>query len=357
MGDTNNMVFLDANTVYSYYGRKELGMNSTPVKEEALREFLNFRKDKSLPVSVLIEIITHFREKPEVLVNLIEFCVEKGILLYNNIPDYIVNPDSFNMLMLFKKNDMRVYAETILEKKIEIESKFTALFCMIIKELYAYYIFQYSKEFTAEQLINIYEFIANGNNPKYLITIIAKKLREGYKMHDEAKQLKEVFLEIIEDECSEIDMLYAMFSATIKDKKDILSEIQKGYTKRVQRVTQRENGTMKYIVDTLVKDKQFLHYSIERITGLLERGKYSLSQREYVKDVMFPAWLERGQKLQKNDIFDMLYWGCLDYNDKKEKNSILVDNNPYLITFDKRMKKYLASINPVNAKLSDTIQI
>ena len=76
------MIFLDANAFYSYYGRRKLEMTSSPVDETALRCFLDNREKKSLPTSVFMEIITHFREAPDILINLVKFREQKGLPLY-----------------------------------------------------------------------------------------------------------------------------------------------------------------------------------------------------------------------------------------------------------------------------------
>ena len=87
------MIFLDANAFYSYYGRSKLGMTSEPVDEERLKKYLEQQREKSLPTSVYIEIMTHFRNNPKVLQNLLEFRYAKGLPLFNNIPDYVVSED------------------------------------------------------------------------------------------------------------------------------------------------------------------------------------------------------------------------------------------------------------------------
>jgi hypothetical protein len=70
---------------------------------------------------------------------------------------------------------------------------------------------------------------------------------------------------------------------------------------------------------------------------------------------MFSAWFDRGQKLQKNDIFDMFCVGCLDYKDTTVPVCILVDRSSYLITVDKRMKAFIGSLKPANLALINSI--
>jgi len=68
------------------------------------------------------------------------------------------------------------------------------------------------------------------------------------------------------------------------------------------------------------------------------------------------AWLERGQKLIKNDIFDMLCVGVLDKTERNPSLSILVDQNSYLISFDETMMKFIRN-DSGNAKLLDRFMI
>ena len=60
--EDEKMIFLDANAFYSYYGRSKLGMTSEPVDEKRLKKYLDQQSEKSLPTSVYIEIMTHFRK-------------------------------------------------------------------------------------------------------------------------------------------------------------------------------------------------------------------------------------------------------------------------------------------------------
>lgn len=95
------MIFLDANAFYSYYGRSKLGMTLEPVDEERLKKYLEQQREKSLPTSVYIEIMTHFRNNPKVLQYLLEFRYAKGLPLFNNIPDYVVSEDEITSVKSF----------------------------------------------------------------------------------------------------------------------------------------------------------------------------------------------------------------------------------------------------------------
>lgn len=65
------------------------------------------------------------------------------------------------------------------------------------------------------------------------------------------------------------------------------------------------------------------------------------NQIAHLKDVMFSAWFERGQKLQKNDIFNMFCFGCLDSADKTKEKKHFSRLLSYIFCFDDRMKNYI----------------
>lgn len=87
-------------------------------------------------------------------------------------------------------------------------------------------------------------------------------------------------------------------------------------------------------------DSDFLKSAENEISDMFKRKGYSEHQAQYLK-MMLQAWLERGKKLVKNDIFDMLCVGVLDKIEYNPKLSILVNQCPYLISFDETMMKFI----------------
>lgn len=114
------MIFLDANAFYSYYGRSKLGMTSEPVDEKRLKKYLDQQSEKSLPTSVYIEIMTHFRNNPKVLQSLLEFRYAKGLPLFNNIPDYVVSEDEITSVAYMDQVALKNYADRLLKSKINV---------------------------------------------------------------------------------------------------------------------------------------------------------------------------------------------------------------------------------------------
>lgn len=67
---------------------------------------------------------------------------------------------------------------------------------------------------------------------------------------------------------------------------------------------------------------------------------------------MFTAWFDRGQKLKKNDIFDMMCAGCLGYvRPIRPGESVLTNTESYIISFDSTMEKYIDSVRIANTAI------
>ncbi len=140
-----------------------------------------------------------------------------------------------------------------------------------------------------------------------------------------------------------------------QDKEDIISIVQQTYQKVLKVVWMEIQGTMPCIVDTLATDQHFLDIAKVKVSEMFKKGKYSATQR-YLRDVMFTSWFERGKKLDKNDIFDMLCVGCLDHIDKTKNACVLIDASSYVLSFDTRMKNFIGTVKPENLRLIEKIQ-
>lgn len=353
------MLFLDANAFYSYYGRSRLGMASSPVNETALCHFLDGRNEKSLPTSVFMEIVTHYRDDPDTLMNLIRFRKQKELPLYNNIPDYCISTDEITAVSIAGKTGIQNYAKKILEEKIKIETRFTFLFYEITRDLYAHYKLEQNSKLTDEQKEKVLVFLARKDFKKHaekLESIFETTLRNGYETHKEQNILKNLYIKELNEACLIIDIMITGFSSAVQGDDDIIANLQMTYQEMTNKGLDGMNGTMPVIVDTLAKDNTFLQQAKAKVADMFKRGKYSPTQRVYLRDVMFTAWFDRGQKLQKNDIFDMFCVGCLDYVDPKETENILIDRTSYVISFDDRMKTFLGTVRPQNKALIESIK-
>ncbi len=353
------MYFLDANAFYSYFGRSNLEMTSSPVDENALTGYLDRQKEKSLPTSVFIEIITHFRNNSKLLKEILEFRMNKSLPLFNNIPNYVVDTDEITCVSKMDEKSLYSYAHELLRRKIEIESKFTLLFFEITRDLYAYYKLESATELSEGNKSSIINYIGRNGFKEYgniLEEKIQKELTTGYKDNKEQNVLKALYINELNEACLNIDMIVAGCVACKDENSNITECIKGSYQDIVSLGMDGKNGTMPCIVDTLATDVQFLNYAKQRIASMLKKGRYTDFQIAYLRDVMFTAWFNRGQKLQKNDIFDMFCVGCLDYKDTRQNECCLLDSSSYIISFDTRMKQYLGKVRPRNLQIIEKIQ-
>lgn len=347
------MIFLDANAFYSYYGRSKLGMTSEPVDEERLKKYLEQQREKSLPTSVYIEIMTHFRNNPKVLQNLLEFRYAKGLPLFNNIPDYVVSEDEITSVAYMDQAALKNYADRLLKSKIQIESKFTLLFFEITKDLYAHYKLEMTDGLSQKNKDAILGYIGRVAYKEYqnlLEERIKVELQSGYDENKEKKVLKDFYIQELNEACVLTNIIIQGCVACKQDKEDIISIVQQTYQKSIESGLDGNTGTMPCIVDTLATDQHFLDIAKVKVSEMFKKGKYSATQRRYLRDVMFTSWFERGKKLDKNDIFDMLCVGCLDHIDKTKNACVLIDASSYVAGRRTKMVQLVEITGVLNEK-------
>ena len=257
------------------------------------------------------------------------------------------------------KGDISSYAKIVLQKKIEIESKFTLLFYEITRDLYAYYKLESENEFSEENKDSLLSNISRDIYRQYGSSLeqeLISELTKGYDEKKEQKVLKEFYVRKLNEACLLIDVIIAGAKACKGEKSDLIKEMQDAYTHSVDLGMDGENGTMPNIVDTLSADKRFLDMAKRKIAAMFKKGHYSDTQVIYLRDVMFDAWFDRAQKLRKNDIFDMFCVGCLDCKNTEKLQCALIDNSSYLISFDSTMKDFIGHVKPKNLQLIENIK-
>ena len=244
--EDEKMIFLDANAFYSYYGRSKLGMTSEPVDEERLKKYLEQQSEKS-PTSVYIEIMTHFRNNPKVLQNLLEFRYAKGLPLFNNIPDYVVSEDEITSVAYMDQAALKNYADRLLKSKIQIESKFTLLFFEITKDLYAHYKLEMTDGLSQKNKDAILGYIGRVAYKEYqnlLEERIKVELQSGYDENKEKKVLKDFYIQELNEACVLTNIIIQGCVACKQDKEDIISIVQQTYQKSIESGLDGNTGTM-----------------------------------------------------------------------------------------------------------------
>ncbi len=74
------MIYLDANAFYWYYRRDKLPLypSKANIDPERLRTYLDGRTDKSVPASVFMELLVHFRDDPATIKKIVFLEKKKG---------------------------------------------------------------------------------------------------------------------------------------------------------------------------------------------------------------------------------------------------------------------------------------
>lgn len=349
------MYFLDANAWYWYFGRDKLGMKSSaPVDVMKLVKDMDLIQQKSIPVSVYIEVVTHFRDEPEKLQALLKQRFVKGLPVFNNIPDYILTPEELECTAIMGWEELKSYAYRMLEQKIDIEVRFIYLFLEIMRLLFLQFILDSRSELTANEKSAVLTWVGRNysiDSKDAKVKELKASLVHGYKIKDEQKVIKDKYIEMLNEECVFEQILVEGCVACKASNSDITAVIQKAYKKAVSSGLDGRDGTMKYIDSVLAQDASFLQVAKSKISAMFVKHHYTQAQSCYLRDIMFDAWMDRKQKLRKNDIFDMFCVGVLDYKDSVKPHNVLIDNTTYLVSFDKTMKDFIGEYSASSGKV------
>ncbi|MBE6572797.1 MAG: hypothetical protein E7652_00215 [Ruminococcaceae bacterium] len=351
------MVYLDANSFYWYIGRDKLGMGESVPKHhvELLRNYLDQQTNKSIPSSVLIEMIVHFRNQPKMIRTIIDFIQEKNLRILNNIQEYCYTNENFTLLSVMLEDDLKQYADTLLDKKIEIEVKHSCMFLTIISLIYAeYYINNFSNLKSVKNNVLTYLGKEMSNHLNEYQGQLTDSLKNGYVANKPEQYLKKEYIDLLVQNCIVFQMIIDTIVEYFNGEENLYDIMCQSA------MDARNNGfndskIMGIIVDALAEDSKFAEYAKNKIVSAFMRKGYSIHQAKYLK-LMLNAWLDRGQKLLKNDIFDMLCVRVLDKNEIDNSLSVLVDQSSYLISFDEMMMNFLSN-NPGNVRLMNNFLI
>lgn len=338
------MYFLDANALYWYFGREKLGLPTSisSIEQNAYRTALDKIQNKAIPSSVFMEFVVHFRNQPEHIREVTQFLKSRNIRLYNNFVFWSIGSDEF--MCYFTDNDEGIEqrADALLQTKIDIEARFTLIF---LKSVFLVYLDRYIE--TTSQDINktdavkhiVYKLyrLDNTDNQKTL-NEFKGALREGYSNGDEIQTLKEKYIERLSEECS-------IYRGIVVAVREFAQEGEKLYEKMKEEIDSiREQfmsqQVMQHIKNRVEFDQAFLAIAYKKIPEIFENNGLTHHQSLYLSE-MLSAWLDRGQKLRKNDIMDMFCFGVLDSDVKSSDDDELV-----LISFDDAMRNFLAKHNP-----------
>lgn len=341
------MIYLDANAVYWYHGRNTLHLpQSNPILDVSkLCKYLDSRTDLSLPSSVLMEIIVHFRDYPEDIKSILSFCEAKNIKVLNTLTDHIFTTDELTILnSLSSLQALKTFAYKLLDKKIEIEVRHAYVFLLTISLLYADYYLKSFPSLSDDTRGNVLHFLgidfSNEMKNDY-ISELTKALKDGYSDNNKSQQyLKKKYMELLVQNCAIFQMFIDAMVTFLRNEHEDLYTVMCNSAKKARNNGFDDEHIMKIVVDALANDSVFLQDAKTKIPAAFIKRGYTKHQAEYIK-ILLSAWLERGQKLRKNDIFDMLYVGSVDKKVTNSQMSIVVDQSSYLLSFDTAVLSFI----------------
>lgn len=340
------MIYLDANAVYWYHGRNTLHLpQSNPILDVSkLCKYLDSRTDLSLPSSVLMEIIVHFRDYPEDIKSILSFCEAKNIKVLNTLTDHIFTTDELTILnSLSSLQALKTFAYKLLDVKIEIEIRHAYVFLQTISLLYADYYLKSIPSLTDDTRGNVLHYLGidfSNEMKEDHTSQLTKSLKDGYADNNKSQQyLKKKYMELLVQNCVIFQMIIDTMTKFLENEQDLYT-VMCNSAQKARNSGFDEDHIMRIVVDALATDSTFLQEAKTRIPDIFREKGYTKHQAKYIKTLL-SAWLERGQKLQKNDIFDMLYVGSVDKQVVNRKKSIIFDQNSYLLSFDSTVLSFI----------------
>lgn len=339
------MIYLDANIFYWYYGRDKLPLPSTKptFNLKLLNDYLDDTLNKSLPASMLMEIIVHFRDYPNHLRRIISFIDEKRIKVYNNFNGCCFTSEELSLLMIITDSiALKNYSNQLLNRKIEIEVKHSYVFLHTLSLLYADYYVKLQNSLDNEKKDSIIKYIGKDlfreMKEKHL-NELTNSLRNGYNNNKPQQFLKKAYIDMLVQNCIYIHMISDAVVESLNDSTD-LYKVMCDSAKKARNDGLNDNQIMNIVSSALAKNSVFLKQAKDNISNIFIKKGYTKHQAEYIK-ILLDAWLDRGQKLRKNDIFDMLFVGSVDKIVFDEQKSIIIDQRSYLLSFDSAVSKFI----------------
>lgn len=345
------MYYLDANALYWYFGRDKLPLlaSDDSIDVNKLRAFLDEREDKSLPASVLVEVIVHFRDQPNVIKSILKFLEDKKLRIYNNCQYYSFSPEELTVISMLSDVQLNARANQLLTKKMEIEESFIYVFLETVKMVYADFYIKQKSNIDASNGDKILSWLGKDfslYNRAERKSQIHQGLIDGYNIGKEEKTIREIYIELLAEECIISREIIDMVSKYLENEPDLISILQQAANDAVSDGITKES-VMQVISTSLRGDKAVIQNSKSEIIQIYRRQNFTEHQAKYIGE-MFERWMISGQKLWKNDIFDMFFVGAMDKQVTDFSLPVVVDQRSYLLTFDKKVEAFIEKENYTN---------
>lgn len=208
------MIYLDANAFYYYLGRENLPMIPSVPKFDVkkFRNYVDAQNNKSIPASVFMEMIVHFRDHPIAIKKIISFREEKHIVIFNNMHGYCFTPDELTTLHLTQCDTiLERYAYKLLDKKIEIEVSHSYVFLQIVSLLYADYYLKSCHSIKNDVKEKVLSYLGREFSDELredYYSQLTSALRNGYSDNNKSQQyLKKKYVELLMKNCVSFQMI------------------------------------------------------------------------------------------------------------------------------------------------------
>ncbi|WP_279160018.1 hypothetical protein [Thomasclavelia cocleata] len=285
--------------------------------------------------------------------------------MFNNVKNetnYFSQKNFKHLLDNLNPSYLKKVAYSKIESKVYLETNYTVVFILFI--LCSFLLSEKNKIEITNYLLNnqkfdnletenkedkirnilITEFLERlfVSNIKEHTDRLSQILKDGYENGEVTSKYKNEVMEILEvyllafenyiDGLNSIEYNDFDFISAIKKNNKILLDYKK-------------NNHIIQMYSEMLKDKKFDFSSFEHEINKIVNKTLSLSQTNYITNNLLKSWIENGAQIKKNDIYDTLLLSILDesLNDSKDKNL-------FLVTFDKKIIKFIKNINISNWK-------
>ena len=358
------MLFLDTNALFFYLGREKIGEHScASVDIPKLKRFLDCRDDKVLATSSYIEAMVKFRNDPLYAKIMQEFMFHKRLRLFNNVYNQVFTRDEINSSLALSSKDLVNYIMyKILPLKIKLEVDVSFVIFMSIIALFADCLLKKHNSICykcdREIKVTLLNDIASKSKE-----ILFEALYDAYNNHPnyEQQHFKNEFQKELANECRYLELeIESILQKEMNS--DDMDRVKDGINNKYEAMLHNNNNS---VMDYVSKEIQINSMYTDAIKcsfagmfsnkGFLFAKQQTLAFRglqiEYLAENLYTSWLDKAQRYRKNDLFDLLFLGCAEYQDPSPSDIALLDKTSYLLTFDKRLDKFIEIKRSENGKM------
>lgn len=353
-------ISLDTNVLYTLINRKLLGINDcSSIDIIALNKFISTQETITIPSCVFVEMITRFRNEPDKIKMIVDYLIgQKFNISSTGTIDIFKNPILKNGHIDYQLVD------NYFNKKIKSESELIHVMLIVIENSYFQFLLQQKGLPSWKIDLIASRYLENIVLPKssHDQTRILLSLIDGYRLNEVEKRTKEVFLQLLYEECQ----LYYIMAELITDDNYPNNSDEYENLKQAARTTMQNIGITQgtnihnAITFQMNNSTNFVRFVGQVIPNSLHPKGYSQLQTDYMLTLL-ESWVSVNRRIRKNDVYDIYLLGAIitpekmrDHVKKKHPESFNVyDCQTALLTFDRTMIRFLQQNHPTSYLLAD----